>query len=91
MKNKVLLIGNDINNATEHYSWNNLITGLLEYAKMHKSVNVENKPFPLLYEEIYLKSYQAHQTSEIRIKSYIASQTRKLIQTGLSPNTRLRN
>lgn len=78
MNSKTLLIGNDINNATENYSWKDLITGLLDYAKIEKKVNIENKPFPLLYEEIYLKSFQNYSTPESRIKKYIASQTRKL-------------
>lgn len=81
MNNKALLIGNDINNATESYSWNDLIVGLLKYAKIDEDVNKENKPFPMLYEEIYLKSFQVYKTPESRIKKYIASQTRKL-----SPN-----
>ena len=78
MKSKTLLIGNDINNATENYSWKELIHGLIGYAKIEKKVNKENKPFPLLYEEIYLKSYERYKTPESRIKKYISSQTRKL-------------
>lgn len=78
MKEKVLLIGNDINNATESYSWNDLIKGLLEYAKIDKKINQVNKPFPMLYEEIYLNSRRAHNTSESRLKKYIASKTRRL-------------
>ena len=77
-KSTALLIGNDINNATENYSWNELIKGLLDYAKIDKNINIENKPFPLLYEEIYLNSARLHNTSEIRIKKFIAAQTRKL-------------
>ena len=53
---KVLLIGNDINNATGPYSWANLINGLMEYADATPPINTENKPFPMLYEEIYLLS-----------------------------------
>jgi len=78
MNEKILLIGNDINNATESYSWNDLINGLLQYAEIDNKVHIENKPFPLLYEEIYLKSHEIHNTSESRLKKYIASQTRKL-------------
>lgn len=75
---KALLIGNDINNATSSYSWNDLIDGLLDYSKMTKSIQNKNKPFPFLYEEIYLKSHYLYQTPENRLKKYIASQTRKL-------------
>lgn len=78
MNKKALLIGNDINNATESYSWNDLIKGLLEYAKIDKKINQVNKPFPMLYEEIYLNSRRAHNTPESRLKKYIAANTRKL-------------
>lgn len=78
MNKKILLIGNDINNATESYSWNDLINGLLEYAKIDKKLTMENKPFPLLYEEIYLNSAKAHQTPETRLKKFIAAKTRDL-------------
>jgi len=78
MNTKALLVGNDINNATESYSWNDLIKGLLEYAKIDIKINQLNKPFPMLYEEIYLSSRRAHNTPESRLKKYIAANTRKL-------------
>lgn len=78
MNERALLIGNDINNATEYYSWSDLINGLLEYSKIDRKLNQVNKPFPMLYEEIYLNSARAHQTPENRLKKYIASQTRKM-------------
>lgn len=78
MNKKALLIGNDINNATESYSWQDLINGLLEYARIDRDLNQVNKPFPMLYEEIYLNSARAHNTPESRLKKYIASQTRKM-------------
>ncbi|QTY27816.1 SIR2 family protein [Flavobacterium sp. CS20] len=78
MKNKALLIGNDINNATESYSWQDLINGLLDYAKIERGLNQKNKPFPMLYEEIYLNSAKKYKTSERRLKKYIASQTRNM-------------
>lgn len=75
---KALLVGNDINNATSSYSWNDLINGLLEYSKMNKKIQIDNKPFPFLYEEIYLKSFRQYKTHENELKKYIASQTFKL-------------
>ncbi|MFP5439797.1 MAG: SIR2 family protein [Bacteroidia bacterium] len=75
---KVLLIGNDINNATGTYSWENLINGLMDYAKVDPAMNLQNKPFPMLYEEIYLNAVKAHGASEARIKKFIASQTRNM-------------
>lgn len=78
MNKKALLIGNDINNATESYSWKELINGLLDYAKIDRNLNQVNKPFPMLYEEIYLNSARAYKTPESRLKKFIASQTRNM-------------
>lgn len=80
MNQRALLVGNDINNISHSYSWANLIKGLKKYAKSDPEIDTDNndKPFPLLYEEIYLSALNRYGTSESRIKSYIASQTRKL-------------
>lgn len=80
MNQKALLVGNDINNISNSYSWANLIKGLKEYAKSDPEIDTKNtdKPFPLLYEEIYLSALNRYGTPESRIKNYIASQTRNL-------------
>lgn len=78
MKEKVLLIGNDINNSTSDYSWQNLLEDLVDYARLTKKTSFDNKPFPLLYEEIFLDSARAYNTQEDRIKSYIAAKARRL-------------
>lgn len=78
MEQKVLLIGNDINNATESYSWSDLIDRLIHFAKIDKAISKVNKPFPLLYEEIYLRSAAEFSTIESSIKKFIASETERL-------------
>nr|WP_322624298.1 SIR2 family protein [uncultured Flavobacterium sp.] len=83
---KVLLIGNDINNATGPYSWANLINGLMEYADATPPINTENKPFPMLYEEIYLNAVKRHAAPEMRIKKFIAAQTRNMESNELHKN-----
>lgn len=75
---KVLLIGNDINNATSSYSWDDLLDGLISFAQLNNTPDNTNKPFPLLYEEIYLNSARLHGTDEITLKDFIASNTGKL-------------
>lgn len=79
MKNRVLLVGNDINNATSDYSWENLLTDLIDYAKLEDVQSSENKPFPLFYEEIFLNSARRYGTQESRLKKYIAAKSRRLI------------
>lgn len=78
MDDKVLLVGNDINNATSDYSWANLLTDLINYAKLITPITSENKPFPLFYEEIFLNSAKVYGTKEARLKKYIAAKARRL-------------
>lgn len=79
MNNKVLLIGNDINNATSDYSWLNLLTDLIDFAQLTEVPSMENKPFPMFYEEIYLSSARKYGTKESRLKAYIAAKARRLM------------
>ncbi len=77
--NKVLLVGNDINNITSDYSWSNLVDGLIEYGNLRGQVDRrDDKPFPHLYEEIYLNAIRKKTKNELEIKKYIASNTSKL-------------
>ena len=79
MENRVLLIGNDINNATSNYSWADLLTDLIDFAKLTKAPSMDNKPFPLYYEEIFLSSARKYGTKESRLKAYIAAKSRRLV------------
>jgi len=74
----VLLIGNDINNITSTYTWSDLLHDLIGYARLKESMLTEGKPFPLLYEEIFLNAARQYGTKEKRIKTYIAVKTLKL-------------
>jgi hypothetical protein len=76
---KALLIGNDINNATQQYSWKQLLQDLMEYARLETPLQTEGKPFPLLYEQIFLNAARQYGTREKRIKTYIAVKTLKLM------------
>lgn len=78
MSDKALLIGNDINNATSDYSWSNLLSDLIGYAKLKEPPTMEGKPFPLFYEEIFLNSARQYGTKEKRLKTYIAVKALRL-------------
>lgn len=73
MKNTVFLIGNDINNATASYSWENLLKDLTRHAGLKALPNMLNKPFPLVYEEIILKTLATGKVQENDLKKFIAS------------------
>lgn len=75
---KVLLLGNGVNRIDNNYSWKNLMDDLLDQTGMANAIALEDKPFPLLYEELYLRlaSYQAH--PEVKIKELIAKLVRNV-------------
>lgn len=76
MKNNVLMIGNGINNLTNKESWLNLIKSMVKMCKVRKDVEVNNqKPFPLLYEEIYLKSKNI---TELSLKTHISKEVKNI-------------
>ena len=67
-----LFIGNDINNLIPGNSWKDLIKELKEFCRVGgDAINDKNKPFPLLYEEIYLRSLAIGNTTEKAIKEFI--------------------
>jgi len=77
MAQKVLLIGNGINNASPGYRWEELIQRLIEYVDLAGKIDSNVKPFPMLYEEIVLRSNRKRH-DENQIKKFIASEVQKI-------------
>ncbi len=69
--NKVLLIGNDINNINNSASWEDLLKKIVKINGNNINVSTK-KPFPLLYEEIYLSALRSNNIKEDELKSRIA-------------------
>jgi hypothetical protein len=68
-----ILVGNDINNIDNDQSWENLLKEIIKYCKVEKIIGeFDNKPFPLLYEEIFLKSIIQNHHKESKLKQFIA-------------------
>lgn len=78
MKEKALLIGNGINNIGQAYSWSDLIENLIETIGAKGQIDTDSKPFPLLYEEIFVEAVRNRNFKEKRIKEYIAGEITKL-------------
>lgn len=57
---KVLLLGNGINRIDNDYSWEDLMHDLLAFANKQHAISVKDKPFTLLYEEIYHRWMTEH-------------------------------
>jgi hypothetical protein len=83
MSNEVLLLGNGINRLSNEYSWSDLLDDLItDIGKSGAISYKEEKPFTLLYEEIYSRALKHLQRKEIAIKKKIAD----LVLDKFTPN-----
>ncbi|SUJ27853.1 Uncharacterised protein [Sphingobacterium spiritivorum] len=72
-----LLIGNDINNISPGKSWNDLLQEIK--ATFHiQDIEDMDKPFPMLYEEIFLKAIKGGMKHEKELKTYIANRVAQI-------------
>lgn len=73
MKPVSLLIGNDINNATQQLSWDTLLNEIIDFCGVGEMVERhKEKPFPLVYEEIFLSALRRKHIHEKSLKGFIA-------------------
>lgn len=82
MTNTSLLIGNDINNINKGTSWNDLLISIKN--KYHvETLENGRKPFPMLYEEIFLSAIQQQHMDEKELKTFIADAVSNIQQNEL--------
>lgn len=82
MTNTALLIGNDINNINKGTSWNDLLISIKN--KYHvETLENGRKPFPMLYEEIFLSAIQQQHMDEKELKTFIADAVSNIQQNEL--------
>ena len=74
MNEKVLLIGNGINNISQEYTWSDLI----DFIGAAGQIETCDKPFPLLYEEIFVEAVKNRGFNEIQIKEFIGKKVGRL-------------
>jgi hypothetical protein len=76
MNNLVLMIGNDINNISKGQSWRDLLQEIVDFCQVCDTVDLDDKkPFPLLYEEVFLTAIRKTQMKERTLKTFIAEKT----------------
>lgn len=68
----VLLIGNGVNNVDQKRDWLGLIKEVIRFAGGEGTITVDDKPFPLLYEEIVGHAHRTSGPAETAIKRFIA-------------------
>lgn len=78
MNDKVLLVGNGINNIKQDYRWVDLINNLVNYIGASGQIRMEDKPFPMLYEEIFVEAVKNRRFKESDIKNFIANEVSNL-------------
>lgn len=77
-KSKVLLVGNGINNVSNRIAWRQLIEGLIIHIGAEGQIEIRNKPFPLLYDEIFIEAIKFKKYKEEDIKEFIAKDVSEL-------------
>jgi len=91
MNNKVLFLGNGINDIDKHYQWKDLINKLINDVNGDGIIKQDKlKPFPLLYEEIFVRAREIGK-DEIFLKSLIAEDVNNLVTTNLHKEIVSRN
>lgn len=89
MKNPVLLVGNDINNISKGQSWKELLQDIVSFCLPDGCIQLdERKPFPLLYEEIFLTAIRQAHINEVQLKSFIAQKTLAIQQNDIHEEIR---
>jgi hypothetical protein len=78
MAKNVLLLGNGINDVTNSYKWMDLINDIVNFLDIKSLNGLKEKPFPLLYEEIFLTNLRGKKVSEFEIKSFIAEKIKRI-------------
>lgn len=71
-----LLIGNGVNRLTDDsYSWESIITELARFADKSEAAaeHLNQKPFTLVFEEVFLRSARAKGIKEFELKKRVAS------------------
>ncbi len=66
-----LFVGNDINNISPGISWSDLLHNIKSKYNVSSLENGQ-KPFPMLYEEIFLNAIKEKHINERELKSYIS-------------------
>lgn len=77
--NKVLFIGNGINNLNNKESWENILRKLSEKAGNLDDIDELKREFPLGYENLLLHGMRHKQVSEIDLKHIIAENVIKIV------------
>lgn len=72
MNKHVLLLGNGVNDVTNSYKWSDLVKDVAKHLNINGLKIVRDKPFSLLYEEMFLTNLRGRRYSEDNLKSFIA-------------------
>jgi len=84
MKDIALLIGNDVNNISPGVSWAELLQKITDFCEVSDEVTIHrDKPFPMLYEEIFLAAIKTKLIEEKDLKTFIAANVAQIDQNDI--------
>jgi len=76
MADSVLFLGNGPNNIAGDNTWQDLIANIVAFIGATGQIDIKDKPFPLLYEELIVEALKNRRKTEREVKNYIADKTR---------------
>lgn len=76
-----VLVGNGINNLNNKLSWSDLLRQIIsEVGATVSTDNINEKPFPLFYEEIYISAVRNSGITEYELKEKISKKVGTIVQ-----------
>lgn len=76
-----IFLGNGLNRLDSDYSWEHLLDELKRQSNLPEGLTFDGVPFPLLYEEIYLRSTFAEDSppqKDARLRALVSDECRRL-------------
>ncbi|MGB3467973.1 MAG: hypothetical protein WBA74_21995, partial [Cyclobacteriaceae bacterium] len=76
-----ILVGNGINNISNKLSWSDLLIAIIKEVGADVSTdNINKKPFPLFYEEIYISAIKNSNLTEYELKEIISNKVGAIVK-----------
>ncbi|WPU94688.1 hypothetical protein SNE25_04035 [Mucilaginibacter sabulilitoris] len=85
-----LLIGNGINDSTPGKGWGDVLDDIAAHCGL-PALNKKGKPFPVIYDEIFLRALKTRDWDELEVKRFIATAVNEISSNELHARVRAMN
>lgn len=82
-----LLIGNGVNESAPGKDWGTVLDNIAKHCGL-QTLDKANKPFPVIYDEIFLRALRQQNWDEFKVKKFIADTVREIDSNELHEHIR---